>query len=65
MNKELKAKFKDGVCPISAQDYARIDRDELKEIVMAAGLNFEEYEKNSKKLWPKEFTPKLLTWRKR
>lgn len=53
---------------LSAQDYARLsnkEKQELREILVDKKLDPDEYEKEMKKHWPKEFHPKPLTWRKR
>jgi len=71
MNKEkLKEKIlKDGEeIYLSAQDYEKLTSGEkkvIKDILKEEKFDAEEYEKKMKKLWPRVFTPKPLTWRRR
>ena len=53
---------------LSAQEYATFTDDEkkaLKEALKEEGKDADEYEKKMKKLWPKTFMPKPLTWRRK
>ena len=53
---------------LSAQDYGLLslgDKGFIKEILKGEGLDEGEYDKKMRKLWPKEFVPKKLSWRNR
>jgi hypothetical protein len=53
---------------LSAQDYARLTRKEkkaMRDALVDENFDPDEYEEDMKKLWPKEFKPKPLTWRDR
>lgn len=52
---------------LSAQEYARMsteDKKAIREVLKDEGKDADEYEEQMRKLWPKPFTPKSLTWRK-
>ena len=52
---------------LSAQEYqglTRPEKDDLRELLVESGRDPDDWERDMKKLWPKKFTPKELTWRK-
>lgn len=52
----------------SAQDFAKMKDDEkkaLKEVIEEEGLDYDEYEKKARAMFPPEFHPKPLVWRTR
>ena len=71
MNKEkLKEKVKKNgkIVHLSAQGYAALSDDDKKTLRTALeeeGVDPDEYEEHMKRLWPKVFVPKPLTWRTR
>lgn len=53
---------------LSAQEYAQLTSKEkilLNETLNDEKIDADDYERNMKKLWPREVTMKPLVWRKR
>lgn len=53
---------------LSAQEYEKMSGKEkqlIKEVLKEEKFDTDEYERKMKKLWPRVFKPKPLTWRKR
>jgi len=71
MNKEkLKGKvLKEGKEQyLSAQEYGLMtiaEKQSVREVLQEEKIDPDEYERGMKKLWPKEFKPEPLAWRRR
>ena len=74
VSKEKKDKIKDRVIkdkkaiPLSAQDYAKLskeDREALVEVLTENDIDAEKYDEHMRKMWPKPVIHKVKSWRYR
>lgn len=74
VNKEKKDKIKQKVFKdnkeiyLSAQDYAKLDREDkeaLRKVLAENNIDADEYDKKTRKLWPKEVIHTVKSWRHR
>ena len=66
--KKIKEKTRNGKVYLSAKEYHSMspeDKQDLRDALTEDGIDADEYEKKMTSLFPREWTPKPLTWRKK